>query len=94
MNTKSLEEKLEKISEKLDKVNDRLNSVDVTLVKQEENLKEHMRRTLLNETAIEKITDNLIPINKHVSHVEGALKLLGGLATFAGVVTGIVKLFF
>lgn len=86
MDAKKLEEKLEKIDE-------RLSSIGITLVKQEVNLREHMRRTQLNEQAIEKITDNLVPINKHVSHVEGAFKVLGMIATAAGVIAGVIKLF-
>ena len=82
-----------KLEEKLDKIDGRLSSIDVTLAKQEVNLQEHMRRTQLNEQAIEKITENLVPINKHVGHVEGAFKVLGMIATAAGVIVGIAKIF-
>lgn len=78
-----LEDKvMSQVIEKLDKLDDRLDSMDKTLVKQEVNLKEHMRRTALLE-------DELKPVKKHVSHVEGAFKLLGALS----LIGGLLKLF-
>lgn len=81
-----------KLEEKLDKIDGRLSSIDITLAKQEVNLQEHMRRTQLNEQAIEKITENLIPINKHVTMLEGVLKFFGVLAVLGSVLTSIIKL--
>lgn len=77
---------LDKLENKMDQVDGRLNSMDKTLVKQEENLKEHIRRT-------EILENELKPIKKHVSHIEGGLKLLGALATIAGLLSGLAKLF-
>ena len=79
--------KLDKLDEKVDKTNDRLNSMDKTLVKQEENLKEHMRRTDLLE-------NDLKPIKKHVAVMNGAFKALGIIGTVIGIAVGIVKIFF
>jgi chromosome segregation ATPase len=87
MNTKSLEEKLEKISEKI-------TQIEVTMERNTGSLEKHMLRTDLSEKRLEHMEEALKPITKHVNHVEGALKLLGALATLTGVVTGIVKLFF
>ena len=39
---------------KLEKINDHLGNIDVTLAKQELSLQEHIRRTNLNEQAIER----------------------------------------
>jgi hypothetical protein len=66
----------ERILDKLDKMDDRLNHIDITLVKQEENLKEHMRRTLIAEESIEVIRTELKPVKKHIHMIEGGLKLL------------------
>lgn len=79
--------KLDKLDEKVDKTNDRLNSMDKTLVKQEENLKEHMRRTDLLE-------GDLKPIKKHVAVMNGAFKVLGICGTIVAIAVGIVKIFF
>ena len=81
----SKKDPLERVLEKLDKLDDRLDSVDKTLVKQEENLKEHIRRTELLE-------EELKPIKKHIGHMEGALKLFGGIGLLLGIVTGILKI--
>lgn len=73
----------ERILDKLDKLDDRLNNIDKTLVKQEENLAEHMRRTDLLEKKFE-------PVEDHVKHVTG----IGKAIAFIGVIAGIVKVFF
>jgi hypothetical protein len=83
---------LKKIDEKLEKINDRLGSVDVTLVRQEVNLQEHMRRTELNEIAVEKISQSIIPIYKHINMLEGVLKFFGLLAVLGSIVTAIFKI--
>ena len=71
-----------RILDKLDKLDDRLNSIDKTLVKQEENLAEHMRRTNILEKKLE-------PVEDHVKFVKNMGKLIG----FLGIIGGIVKLF-
>lgn len=77
---------LNKLETKMDQVDGRLNSMDKTLVKQEENLKEHIRRTEILESELK-------PIKKHVTHMEGALKLIGVLTTVVGFISGLAKLF-
>lgn len=86
-----MKEKLDKVEEKLDRIEERLGSIDVTLAKQEVNLREHMRRTQLNEEAIEHITEALVPINKHVNMLEGVLKFFGIVSIFVGIAAGVVK---
>lgn len=85
--------KLDKIDNKIDKIEEHLGRIDVTLGKQHEQLREHIRRTELNETAIEKITETLIPINKHVNMLEGGLKFIGILSLVAGIILTIFQLF-
>lgn len=48
-------------------------------------LAEHMRRTEQLETAIQ-------PMQKHVSQVDGAMKLLGLISLLVGVIVAIHKL--
>lgn len=90
-------DKLEKLDEKMDKkfdrVEERLDSMDKTLVKQEENLKEHMRRTELAERSIEKMDTDLKPIKKHVDMLQGVFKFIGLIATVVGIIAGLAKLF-
>jgi chromosome segregation ATPase len=83
--------KLDKIDAKLDKIDERLGSIDVTLAKQEVNLKEHMRRTHLNEVSIAKIKDDIVPINKHINMLEGVLKFFGVISLLVGIVAAVVK---
>lgn len=83
-----------RIYEKLDKIADRLNEIDKTLVKQEGNLQKHMLRTDQNEQMIKLISDALKPVVKHVSHVEGGLKLLGVLSLIAGIVLTVSKILY
>ena len=76
----------EKIDTKFDKVEFRLDSVDRTLIKQEANLGEHMRRTELLELEV-------APIKKHVVMVQGVLKFIGVVSLIVGIATGIASLF-
>lgn len=84
--------KLEKLDEKLEKINERLNSVDITLAKQEVNLQEHMRRTELNEIAVEKISQSIIPIYKHINMLEGILKFFGALSILGSIAATVIKI--
>lgn len=88
-----MKEQLDKIEEKLDKVEDKLSSIDVTIAKQEVNLAEHMRRTELNELAVEKIRETLVPINRHVNMLEGVFKFVGILSIVLGIITSLLKIF-
>jgi hypothetical protein len=68
---------LERVIQQLDTLDSRLDSVDRTLVKQEENLKEHMRRTELLEKQHDKLLhEELLPIKSHVEQVKGITKFV------------------
>jgi phosphoenolpyruvate carboxylase len=82
---------LEKLDEKLDLVETRLSSIDVTLAKQELNLQEHMRRSLLNEEAIDLIKEELKPVQKHVTQVHTILQVVGFVAVLVSIVASVVK---
>jgi hypothetical protein len=94
---------LSRFEKKVDSLDSRLDSVDKTLVKQEANLGEHMRRTELAEKNIEKVQQDskeavtkleteMAPVKKHVAHVEGFLKGIGLLATVVSLLAGLAKL--
>lgn len=72
------------IISKLDKLDDRLDCVDKTLIKQESNLDEHMRRTDLLEKKVD-------PIEAHVHQIKGMLKFLGFLSSLIAVAATIYE---
>lgn len=80
-------DKIDKVENKLDMVQDgvylRLESIDKTLVRQEANLEEHMRRTELLEQEI-------LPIREHVHQLRGVLKFIGILSAIATIVAVLI----
>lgn len=76
------DKKLEQIENKIDKLSDRLGSIDVTLAKQHESLKDHIRRTEILEDAID-------PIQKHVLMVNSMTKIIGAVILAIGALEGI-----
>lgn len=79
---------LEKIYHKVEKLSDDMSDMKVVAGKQESNLVEHMRRSDLLEENIEILRESIVPVQKHVDMVSGALKLIG----FVGIAAGVVKL--
>ena len=80
-----VKKQLEKISDKLETIDTRINNIDKTLVKQEAQLAEHIRRTNLLEQKLE-------PIDTHVKMVNGAFKFIVILSLVLGIVTAIIKI--
>lgn len=78
--------RLERIEKKLDDSNEHLASIDVTLGAQHQSLVYHIKRSDMLEAKI-------VPIEKHVAMMNGALKLLGVIATMVGILhmLGILK---
>lgn len=79
------EKKLEQIELKIDKLHDKINSIDVTLAKQHESLKDHIRRT-------EILEESLDPIQKHVLMTHAGLKIVSALVIALGCVEGLLAL--
>ncbi len=67
------DKRLERIEAKLDDLSDHLSNIDVTLAGQHVSLIEHIKRSDLLE-------EKMIPVERHVAMVNGALKLLGVIA--------------
>ena len=80
-----MREDIQRIEAKLDKVTDRLSNIDSTLAAQHVSIAEHIRRTNLLE-------NDLKPVKRHVTMVEGVLKFLGALAMIAGLIEVIARL--
>ena len=71
----------------------RLDAIDKTLIKQELNLREHMKRTDALETLISTLESEFRPVQRHVIMVDGVVKFLGLLAVVMSIVGGILKVF-
>lgn len=77
---------------KLDGIKDDVSEIKIHVAKhavileaQHEQLKEHIKRTNLLEQKLE-------PVEKHVARVDGALRLLGGIAAAIAALAGLVKI--
>lgn len=98
---KSVNDVLKKIHQMNEKMNDhakdtdkRLDNIEKVLLAQEINLKEHMKRSDNLEEMVKIIQEKeLKPLSKHVSMVEGGLKLIGILGIIATIIGTIVKVF-
>lgn len=83
---------VEQIAQDVKEIKEDVSALKVTAAVQQKDLENHIYRTELAEKAIQLLKDAVAPIQKHVTHVEGALKLLGALATGVGVIAGVVKI--
>lgn len=87
-----MKELLQRALKQLDKLDEKLDSVDITLVKQEENLREHMRRTeILEEQHTifrSEIHAEINPIKSHVNQVKGIVKFLAITLPILATISG------
>ena len=89
-----MNDKLGKLDVKLDKIEEHLSNIDITLVKQHEQLAHHIYRTSLAEQNLDILRQEIKPVQKHVEVVNTTLKVLGAVASVVTFVAGILKLFF
>lgn len=75
----------DRLEAKIDKVVDEITAIQITLAKQHVSLDDHIRRTSILE-------NELKPIKKHVTMVDGVFKFLGFLALIGAGVEGIAFL--
>lgn len=75
----------DRLEAKIDKVVDEITSIQITLAKQHISLETHIKRTDLLENEVR-------PIKKHVTMVDGVFKFLGFLALIGAGVEGIAFL--
>lgn len=83
----------QRILDKLDEMDKRLDEINVTLVKQEGNLQEHMRRSEANEKAVELLQSQLEPVKDHVKSVNAILRFAGGIAILLAAFESIKNIF-
>lgn len=84
-------DEVKSIRTKVDKSDERLDSIDLTLVRQEATLVEHVRRSDLLEKKTDLIELDLKPLQSHVIMVNGVFKFLGLLATIVAIIVGIIE---
>jgi hypothetical protein len=76
-----------RILDKLDKIDERVDKIDITLVKQQSILEDHVRRSIANEDSLKLHREEFKPIQEHVLTVNLIFKAI----IFLGVVVGIVQ---
>lgn len=89
-------DEIKSVKVKTDNSDERLDAIDKTLVKQELNLAEHMRRSDLLEKKIDFIETEIEPIKVRINRFDGAIKLsavVAAIAVFAVSVIQIIQFF-
>lgn len=74
----------DKLSSKLEKIDDRLVEIEKTLVEQHAVLKDHTRRSVANEKAVQILADELKPVLLHVHIVNLLAKVSLALLVSSG----------
>lgn len=80
------------LDEKISTIDGKVHSIDITVAKQEVNIREHMRRTEINETRLELFEERVAPALDAYKFMATLFKVLIGLATIGSVLLGICKL--
>jgi len=75
-----------------EKLDGRLDKVDVTLAAQAAVLKEHVRRTQINEESLESLRNEVKPLVVHVAVVGAIGKVVAGIGILVGICVGIYQL--
>lgn len=82
----------ERIYEVLDKISEDISELKITTAKQEENLKEHIRRTELAEENLQMIRQEIEPLKQHVIAINGVLKIIGLISVVIGSGAGFLQI--
>ena len=84
----------QKLDNSLTEIKESINSINTTLAVQAEQLAEHMRRSLANENAIDKIVQEVKPIQEHVAIVGFFVKAIAWGAGAGTIITLLSNLLF
>ena len=82
----------ERLYEILDKIGEDISELKVTAAKQEENIKEHIRRTEIAEENLSILRNEIQPLKEHVIAINGVLKVIGILSIIIGSAAGFFQL--
>jgi hypothetical protein len=80
---------MEHISEKVEQILAEIQYINITIAKQEENLKQHMYRTELAEQRIQNLEEKMEPLRNKLFQVEGIIKFLGIVALLVSIIAGV-----
>lgn len=83
---------LERIYETLDKIDNDLTDLKIISAKQEENIKEHIRRTELAEENLTLLRQEIEPLKHHVIVINGILRVIGAISVIIGSAAGIFEI--
>lgn len=83
---------LERIYETLDKIDNDLTDLKIISAKQEENIKEHIRRTELAEENLTLLRQEIEPLKQHVIVINGILRVIGAVSVIIGSAAGIFEI--
>lgn len=81
----------DRIYEVLGKISEDVSELKVTSAKQEENIKEHMRRTELAEENLSLLRKEMEPLKLHVVSINAMLKGIGLVSVVVGSIVGIIQ---
>lgn len=84
-------EVIKAILEEIKMVREELMTMKIVAVKQEQNLKEHMRRSDELEKQTNLIRLEMKPLQKHVAFVDATMKLVGALSLIATIVLAFLE---
>jgi septal ring factor EnvC (AmiA/AmiB activator) len=82
-----MQENLERLENKIDKLDEKLHSIDKTLIRQEASLAEHIKRTSINETQLEKFEKEVRPILESANAVKILFSVLAFLVSLGLLVS-------
>jgi len=82
----------ERIYELLDKISEDISELKITSAKQEENIKEHIRRTELAEENLTMLRQEIEPLKQHVVAINGVLKVIGIISVIIGSAAGFFQI--
>ncbi|NJO65451.1 MAG: hypothetical protein HC836_47380 [Richelia sp. RM2_1_2] len=77
----------------LERIDINMDSINITLVRQEENLKNHMKRSDALEAHVKALEETVVKAQNKILKAEGALSFIGVLAVILGIIAGFVELF-
>jgi len=82
---------LERIYESLDRIEVDITNLRIITAKQEENIKEHIRRTELAEENLTLLRGEIEPLKQHVIVINGILRVIGVISVVIGSAAGIFE---
>ena len=83
---------IDRIYESLDKIDSELTELRIISAKQEENIKEHIRRTELAEENLTLLRQEIEPLKQHVIVINGILRVIGVVSVIIGSAAGIFEI--